>query len=218
MTIHIGIVSQKGGVGKSTLCRLIACEYAKAGWNVKIADLDVAQGTCYDWQSRRMSHQIAPEVPVERFSSISQALKFSHVYDLLVFDGKPYATAQTLEIAKTATMLILPTGLALDDLRPSVLLAGELVNKGVDTKKLAFAFCRVGESESELQEATQYIQDAGYSILAGAMPEKTGYRRASDLGRSPTETRFPSLNKKADLLAQSIIDKVTTLTQAAENA
>jgi chromosome partitioning protein len=106
----------------------------------------------------------------------------------------------------------------LDDLRPSVLLAGELVNKGVETQKLAFAFCRVGESESELQEATQYIQDAGYSILAGAMPEKTGYRRASDLGRSPTETRFPSLNKKADLLAQSIIDKVSTLTQAAENA
>jgi chromosome partitioning protein len=218
MTIHIGIVSQKGGVGKSTLCRLIACEYAKAGWSVKIADLDVAQGTCYDWQSRRMRNQITPEVPVERFSSISQALKFSHVYDLLVFDGKPYATSQTLEIAKTANLLILPTGLALDDLRPTVLLAGELENKGVDNTKLAFVFCRVGESESELHEATQYIQDAGYSILAGAMPEKTSYRRASDLGRSPTETRFPSLNKKADILAQSIIDKVTTLTQHAESA
>jgi chromosome partitioning protein len=88
----------------------------------------------------------------------------------------------------------------------------------VEKDKLAFAFCRVGESESELHEAKQYIQDAGYSILAGAMPEKTGYRRASDLGRSPTETRFPSLNKKADLLAQSIIDKVTTLTQHAESA
>src|SRR5688572_12587596 len=216
MTIHIGIVSQKGGVGKSTLCRLIACEYAKAGWSVKIADLDVAQGTCYDWQSRRMSNKVTPDVPVERFSSISQALKFSHVYDLLVFDGKPYATSQTLEIANTANSLILPTGLALDDLRPSVLLAGELENKGVDTQKLAFAFCRIGESEGELQDARQYITDAGYSILAGTMPEKTGYRRASDQGRSPTETRFPSLNKKADLLAQSIIDKVTTLTTDAE--
>jgi chromosome partitioning protein len=218
MTIHVGIVSQKGGVGKSTLCRLIACEYAKAGWSVKIADLDVAQGTCYDWQSRRMSNKIAPDVPVERFGSISQALKFSHVYDLLVFDGKPYATSQTLEIANTANLLILPTGLALDDLRPSVLLAGQLAAKGISPEKLTFALCRIGESESELHDAMQYIQDAGYSILAGAMPEKTGYRRASDTGRSPTETRFPTLNKKADILAQSIIDKITALTPDTESA
>jgi hypothetical protein len=34
----------------------------------------VAQGTCYDWQSRRMSHQIAPEVPVERFSRSARHL------------------------------------------------------------------------------------------------------------------------------------------------
>jgi chromosome partitioning protein len=218
MTIHVGIVSQKGGVGKSTLCRLIACEYAKAGWSVKIADLDVAQGTCYDWQSRRMSNKIEPDVPVERFGSISQALKFSHVYDLMVFDGKPYATSQTLEIANTANLLILPTGLALDDLRPSVLLAGQLAAKGISPEKLTFAFCRIGESESELHDAMQDIQTAGYSILAGAMPEKTGYRRASDTGRSPTETRFPTLNKKADILAQSIIDKITALTTDTESA
>ena len=37
MALKIGVVSQKGGVGKSTLCRLIACEYARNGWNVKIA-------------------------------------------------------------------------------------------------------------------------------------------------------------------------------------
>src|SRR5713226_8622033 len=38
MAIFLGMVSQKGGVGKSTLARLVAREYA-AGWNVKIADL-----------------------------------------------------------------------------------------------------------------------------------------------------------------------------------
>jgi chromosome partitioning protein len=49
------------------------------------------------------------------------------------------------------------------------------------------------------------------------MPEKTGYRRASDTGRAPTETRFPTLNKKADILAQSIIDKITALTPDTES-
>ena len=122
MTVFIGMVSQKGGVGKSTLSRLIAREYADAGWSVKIADLDVSQGTCFDWQSRRLEHVVTPDVPVERFGNISQALKVAHVYDLLIFDGKPYATSQTLDIAKSCDLLILPTGLSLDDLRPSVLL------------------------------------------------------------------------------------------------
>lgn len=40
----IGCISQKGGVGKSTLARLIAREYANSGWNVKIADLDIGPG------------------------------------------------------------------------------------------------------------------------------------------------------------------------------
>jgi chromosome partitioning protein len=218
MAIHVGIVSQKGGVGKSTLCRLVACEYAKAGWGVKIADMDVAQGTCFDWQARRLSNKLTPDVPVERFGGVNQALRFSLVYDLMVFDGKPYATSQTLEIAQASSLLILPTGFALDDLRPSVLLAGQLIGKGIPADKLTFAFCRIGESESELMEARGYITDAGYSVLEGAMPEKTGYRRASDLGRSPTETRFPSLNKKADILAQAIIDKITRLTADVEYA
>jgi MinD-like ATPase involved in chromosome partitioning or flagellar assembly len=40
VALLIGVVSQKGGVGKSTLCHLIAREYAAGSWNVKIADLD----------------------------------------------------------------------------------------------------------------------------------------------------------------------------------
>jgi Flp pilus assembly CpaE family ATPase len=50
MALIVGIVSQKGGVGKSTLARLVAREYALAGWSVKIADLDVSQGTSFNWQ------------------------------------------------------------------------------------------------------------------------------------------------------------------------
>jgi cellulose biosynthesis protein BcsQ len=41
----ISLVSQKGGVGKSAVARLLAVEFARAGWSVKIADLDTMQGT-----------------------------------------------------------------------------------------------------------------------------------------------------------------------------
>jgi chromosome partitioning protein len=105
----------------------------------------------------------------------------------------------------------LPTGLALDDLEPSVLLAHELVKKGVSKNKLAFALCRIGDSKTEATEARNYVAEAGYNVLKGALPEKIAYRRASDEGRTLTETRFSSLNKKSDQLAQSIISLATKL-------
>ena len=49
----ISLISQKGGVGKSAVARLLAVEFTKAGWSVKIADLDPAQGTSTKWKARR---------------------------------------------------------------------------------------------------------------------------------------------------------------------
>jgi chromosome partitioning protein len=208
MAIFLGIVSQKGGVGKSTLARLVAREYAAAGWDVKIADLDVAQGTSFHWQARRLQRALEPVIPVERFGAVEQALKLDPHYDLVLLDGPPHSTAGTLKIAQASRITILPTGLALDDLEPSILLAHELVKKGVSRPTLVFALCRVGDSDAEIAEVRQYIEQAGYRVLEGAIPEKLAYRRASDEGRTLTETRFASLNARSDTLVQSIVDHV----------
>lgn len=212
MTLIIGVISQKGGVGKSTVARLIAREYAAAGWNVKIADLDVQQGTSFSWQGRRLMNQLEPAVPVERFGTVEQALRIADHYDLLVMDGPPHATVGTRYIAEASDLIILPTGLALDDLEPSVLLAHELTKRGIRADKIVLAFCRVGGSEAELKEAQYYVQQAGYPLLRGFLPEKVGYRRASDEGRSAAETRYVGLNQRAEFMAQEIIDIVTELT------
>jgi chromosome partitioning protein len=211
MAVLLALISQKGGVSKSTLARLIAREYANAGWNVKIADLDVSQGTSFHWQGRRLQAAINPVIPVERFGSVEHALAAAREVDLMILDAPPNSNAGTLRIAKAADAVILPTGLSLDDMQPSVLLAHELVKKGVSKAKIAFAFCRVGDSHLELNQAQIYVTDAGYRVLTGSIPEKIAYRRASDEGLALTETRFPSLNQRADKLAQSIVDFVASL-------
>lgn len=210
MTLFIGTISQKGGVGKSTLARLIAREYALAGWNVKIADLDIQQGTSFSWQARRLQRSVDPVVAVERFGTVGQAVKAAAGYDLMILDGPPHATMGTLQIAEASTLVVLPTGLALDDLEPTVLLAHELTMKGVPVDRIAIAFSRVGDSESELAEASAYVRQAGYRHLTNVLPEKTGFRRASDEGRAPTETRFPSLNERAEAIAHEIADLIET--------
>lgn len=206
MAIKVGAVSQKGGVGKSTLIRLVGREFAAAQWRVKIADFDIKQGTCVDWKIRRERNALEPEIAVETFRTIAQAMRVEDSYDLLLFDGQPHSTAATLEIARASDVVLLPTGLSMDDLKPTVLLAHELMDEKIPLKKIAFVLCRVGDSESEILEARDYIKKAGYVALDGELPEKTGYRRASDDGRAATEATHPSLKAKAEKIGQSIIN------------
>lgn len=206
MTLLVGVISQKGGVSKSTIARLIAREYAAAGWDVKIADLDISQATSTDWKQRREVNGIQPEIAVEQFRTVSQALKHADVYDIVILDGAPHSTQSSLEIARASDLVVLPTGLSLDDLKPSVLLAHELVNAKIPTDKIVFVLCRVGDRENEIEEARSYIRKAGYDTVAGSIPEKTAYRQASDNGRALSEVTFPTLKQRAEQVVQGIID------------
>jgi len=208
MTLIVGVVSQKGGVGKSTLARMIACEYAASEWAVKIIDMDLSQGTSTAWNSRRMQNEISPSLAVEQFLNVPDALKIKDNYDLLVFDGAPHSTRRTLEIAQAADILILPTGVSLDDLEPTIKLAHELRKNKIPIQKINIALSRIGNSTVELEEAKEYINSTGYNILDGTIQEKTAIRRAQDEGRAASETSFKTINKKVDGVIQSIVDRI----------
>ena len=211
MAIVVGVVSQKGGVGKSTIARLIAREFAAQAWRVKIGDLDISQATSFKWRARRLQNAVEPDVPIEQFGRVDQALKIADQYDLVILDGAPHATAATEQIARASDLIIIPTGLAVDDLEPGVLLAHDLVRASIPRRRIAFALCRVGASDSEIADARRYIAEAGHSVLPGELPEKVGYRRASDEGRAATETRFATLNQSAERLAQNIVNRIAEL-------
>jgi len=214
MALVIGVVSQKGGVGKSTVARLIACNYAASEWQVKIADMDLSQGTCTSWNRRRLQNEIKPKVAVEQFLHVSDALKTGEQYDLVVFDGAPHSTRKTLDIAQASDLVILPTGVSLDDLEPTIKLAHELKKNGVDSTKIAVALTRAGNSDVELAEGMEYVKASGYYLLDGVIHEKTAIRRSSDEGKCATETPFKSLNEKVDLLVQAIVNRADALTRA----
>lgn len=213
MTFIVAMVSQKGGVGKSTLARLLAREFAAQDWRVKIADLDISQGTSFQWRSRRLVHKVEPDVPVEQFGSVVKALKCAPQFDLLICDGAPHSTSATRAIALASDLTVIPTGLAVDDLQPAVTLAHDLVKHGVPRGKIVFALCRVGNSAAEIEDGRAYLEQSGYDILPGALAEQVAYRRASDEGRALTETRYASLNERAEQLAQGMVDKISKLTK-----
>src|SRR3954467_14899640 len=160
MGIVTGVVSQKGGVGKSTIARLVAREFAAQDWRVKIGDLDISQATSFKWRTRRLQNAIEPDVPIEQFGRVDQALKVADQYDLLILDGSPHATVATEQIARASDLVIIPTGLAVDDLEPGVLLAHDLLKASIPRQRVVFALCRVGASDGEIADARRYIGEA----------------------------------------------------------
>jgi chromosome partitioning protein len=211
MTYIIGMVSQKGGVGKSTLARMMAREFVSGGLTTKIADLDTQQQTCTNWAGRRAENSIEPEIQVQSFASIKSAVEEEARFDALILDGKPNASEQTFEIAKAADLVVIPTGQTVDDLHPGVVLAHSLRKKGIAPDKIAFAMFKTTGSERENTAARDYIQQAGYMVLDGEVGVSTAYGSASDQGKAITETSFRSLNDRASKLAQSVIDRMVEL-------
>ncbi|NRA86190.1 MAG: ParA family protein [Rhizobiales bacterium] len=209
----IGLVSQKGGVGKSTLTRLIAREYANSNWTVKIADMDAKQGTSTRWNMLRNEANFEPAIKTEQYRSVSGAIDDYNKgeVDLMIFDGAPAASAATLQISKASNLIVLPTGISVDDLEPTVRLAHELVKNGIARNHIVIVFCRVGDSLGEIKDAREYIEEVGYNTINASLPERVAYRRSQDVGKSVAETTFKSLNNRASSIAQELIDLIQKL-------
>lgn len=207
MVTVVAFVSQKGGVGKSTLARALAREAAASGLAVKVADLDPDQATIVDWHRVRTQRGIEPSISVELFRTPAQAMAVGAQYDLLVIDGPAKASLSTTDIARRADLVVQPTGPARDDLNPAIRVFHGLAKEGVPLARLVFALNHIG-TDSEADAARLYIEEAGYVALPGFLPERPAYRQAQNEGLAVTETRFTSLKGRADALIQALIDRV----------
>ena len=212
MPYMIGCASQKGGPGKSTIDRALAVAFTLAGWSTKVIDLDVRQGTVTSWLRRRLANNVLPELHVQMCGSVAAGIAQAGSADMIIIDGGPQATDETVAMAQAVNLLILPTGLCLDDLEPTVTLANTLVDKhAIPIERIAFALNKVGNSEVEIAAARTYLGKTRFYTLDGEIPDRPGYRTAHDLGRSIIETPYPSLNKRAGKLVQSAVDRFNVL-------
>jgi chromosome partitioning protein len=202
---RIACISQKGGVGKSTLARDIAVQFAANDWSVRIADLDARQSTSIVWGEKRQEAGLAPEVAVAGFGSVTDAIKANGV-DLSVYDGKPYSDADTRKLAEVADLIVIPTGATLDDLFPQTLLAHELGKHRVAKDRILFVLNSVSSplDGQEVVAAKLYLTEAGYRVADSVIPRRTAYGQAQNTGRSLSEVTHHSLRDHAVNLVKEI--------------
>ena len=210
MDYVVAFISQKGGVGKSTLSRALAREFHVNGFSVKLADMDVQQATTVNWHVRRLNAGMDPIGSVECFRTFTDAQASAVNEDALVIDAAGRASEASAEIAREADLVIQPSSPSLDDLQPGILLFHELIKQGIPMQKLRFALTMVS-TEREEEMGREYIQQAGYKVLNGSLEFKTSNRSALTAGKTVTETLHKGVNTKADKLLQSIFTTLQDL-------
>jgi len=207
MPVVIAFISQKGGVGKSTLARSVGVVAARAGHKVKIADLDCLQQTLVRWTQTRDTYGLSPAVTVEPYADAERACAASAGADLLLLDTPGKVNDPMMDVARRASLLVLPTSPSLDDLYPSVMVHEALQNVGIGRDRLAFALCRV-LSEEEGESARSFLVAQGYSVVSGELYEQRGYRDALNTGRGLTETQDEHLNALAERVMNDVLERV----------
>lgn len=214
MSYIISFVSQKGGVGKSTLARASAVALTQAGYRVRLCDLDTQQGTSIEWYRLRLNNGNPPLASVEMYGTIAQAIRsgldITPNFDILIIDAPGRASEATAELARSSHIIIQPATGTLDDMRPGVMLFHELTKLKIPRKRMFFALNRI-TTDHEEATAREYITMAGYAALNTSLLDKVGYKSAQNEGLSITETQWPTLNTRATGLVSEIVDKLDQL-------
>jgi chromosome partitioning protein len=214
MPYIIAFVSQKGGVGKSTLARASAVALSQAGFRVRLCDLDTQQGTSIEWYRQRLNNNGKPLASVEYYGTVKQALQngldVNPAFDFLVVDAPGRSSAATIELAQQSHLVVQPATGTLDDLRPGVQLFHELFKNKVPHGRMLFALTRTS-SDHEEALAKDYIKASGYTVLNATLPDSPGYKHAQNEGSSVIETRWESLNQRAQALMDDVFNTLNRL-------
>jgi chromosome partitioning protein len=198
-------VGQKGGVGKSTLARVLAVAAARQEHNVLLADFDLEQLSCVEWSAMRLRNGIAPDIEARVFNSLKSLRKTASNFDLAVIDTRGLADELTKDISQESDVVFLPTGTSMDDLRPTLALAKRLSKSRKISNKIVLILSKVGRSERLLQTARDTIAEAGFDVLDNIWPERDGFQADLDIGKAGSETNNPYLREAAALIEADLL-------------
>jgi chromosome partitioning protein len=205
MARNILFMSQKGGVGKSTLARSTAVALACAGRKVLLADLDVEQGSCLRWQAQRQARHLEPVIHVEKFSKEKKLDQVSRAYDDVVIDTRGQHDVLSRELAAAAHVIFLPCSFSLDDVAPTLKVVASLRGAGIPSSRVAVVFCRTGGSARQEQQARSILTMNEIAALDAVLPQRDGYVALSATGRAGREAANATLRSIAVAMDEALL-------------
>ena len=103
----VGVLNQKGGVGKTTLSVNLAASLARTGARVLLIDAD-PQGSALDWAAAREGEPLFSVVGLPRATVHKEIAQIGHGYDYIIIDGPPRVTDLARSAIMAADVVLIP--------------------------------------------------------------------------------------------------------------
>ena len=114
--LAIAFISQKGGVGKTTLAIHLATAFQAAGRETLVIDLD-PQTSAAEWKDARAEERpYVMAVPSSRLKKTLETAK-EHKAEVAILDTAPHSEGTALEAARAADLILVPCQPSIMDLR-----------------------------------------------------------------------------------------------------
>ena len=201
----VAILSQKGGVGKTTLALHLAVGWSQQGHNVAILDLD-PQASAANWGDRRGA--ATPIVRAAPASRLRQELEVIHKArgEVVVLDTAPRSDAVIISAAKAADLVVIPC-------RPSILdleaLAGTLELVQTTRVPILTVLNAVVHGVPDSDQTEVAIEQLGAEICPVRISRRVAFSRA--LLRGLTAQEYEPQGKAAgeiEALFQTISERI----------
>lgn len=164
----ISVISQKGGVGKSTLAANIALNLAKSA-TVAIVDFD-HQGSLVSLQSQFENIDIYPaNTPLSEIRQLC--------YDFLIIDTPPYLFDNLENLAQISDLIIIPTKASLLDVI-AINKTLDLVLGVIDKDKLLIVMNMIKANTTLTNDVYREIKKYGIEIAKTRISDLVDYTRS----------------------------------------
>jgi len=114
--LTIGLISQKGGVGKTTIAIHLATAFQSSGRETLVIDLD-PQASAAEWKDARESERpYVIAVPSSRLKKTLEAARQNEA-EVVILDTAPHSEGTALEAARASDLILVPCQPSIMDLR-----------------------------------------------------------------------------------------------------
>lgn len=188
----ISVISQKGGVGKTTLAIALAVEATRRGQQCLLLDLD-PQASATFWNDNRGDDGPAvTAIPPARLEHVLKASEEAGA-DLVIIDTPPFAKDIAYDAAKLADFVLIPAKPAVLDII-AMTRTVDLIKAFSKRAAVVLTFCP--PTGKEVGDAEEAVAQLGIALCPVRIGNRIAYSRAQQTGQVAQE--YEALGKAAE--------------------